>query len=84
MEWDVIEVQVEPPLSLSVRFVDGTHGYVHFKPSHLTGVFERLKDPLLFKQVHIEHGALVWPGDLDIAPDAMYDAIKANGEWVLC
>ena len=42
MEWDVIEVQAEPPLSLNVQFADGNRGYVRFEPSHLTGVFESL------------------------------------------
>ncbi|MDA8059459.1 MAG: DUF2442 domain-containing protein [Nitrospiraceae bacterium] len=83
MEWDVVEVHAEPPLALKVRFADGTQGQVRFEPSHLTGVFAALKDPLMFIQVHIDHGALTWPGDVDLAPDAMYDAIKAHGEWVL-
>jgi hypothetical protein len=38
---------------------------------------------VMFSQVHIDHGALTWPGDVDLAPDAMYDAIKTHGEWVL-
>ena len=39
--------------------------------------------------IHIEHVARVengfvpWPGDLDLAPDAMCRAIKSCGEWVL-
>jgi hypothetical protein len=24
-----------------------------------------------------------WPGDIDLAPDAMYDEIKALGVWIL-
>ena len=31
----------------------------------------------------IDDGAVAWPGNLDLAPDAMYAAIKARGEWVL-
>jgi hypothetical protein len=26
---------------------------------------------------------LAWPGNIDLAPDAMYEAIKKHGEWVL-
>jgi hypothetical protein len=26
-------------------------------------------------------GAVVWPGELDLAPDAMHAAIKELGEW---
>ena len=32
---------------------------VQFKPAHLTGVFESLKDPEISNQVHIEHRAMV-------------------------
>jgi hypothetical protein len=33
--------------------------------------------------VTIEHGAVTWPGELDLAPDAMHDAIRQHGVWVL-
>ncbi|MCC7530990.1 MAG: DUF2442 domain-containing protein [Candidatus Melainabacteria bacterium] len=83
MNWDVVEVKVEAPLSLYVRFHDGTRGRVRFESSFLTGVFQALKDQSLFEQVHVDAGAVVWPGDLDLAPDAMYHEIKKQGEWVL-
>jgi hypothetical protein len=69
---------------LAVRFADGTQGEVDVSPlvfGSQAGVFERLRNPALFAQVRIEHGAVSWPGDLDLAPDAMYDAIKASGRW---
>ncbi len=47
------------------------------------GVFAALADPALFAQVRIEYGAVTWPGDLDLAPDAMHTAIKTHGEWRL-
>jgi hypothetical protein len=83
MEWDVIEVKTVAPLALSVQFADGTVGTVKFELSHLTGVFAALKDPVLFQQAHIDGGAVAWPGDLDLAPDAMYQAIKSHGQWIL-
>ena len=83
MEWDVVAVQVVPPMALQVRFADGTAGQVRFEPSHLTGVFEALKDPAFFAQVRIESGAVTWPGHLDFAPDAMYAEIKSRGLWIL-
>ena len=69
--------------TLHVEFEDGLQGMVRFLPSHLTGVFERLKDPEFFVQATISHGAVTWPGDLDLAPDAMYDALKNHGNWIL-
>ncbi len=83
MEWDVVDLHTEPPLALKVRFADETQGRARFEPSHLTSVFASLKDPVMFSQVHIDQGALTWPADVDLAPDARYDAIKAHGEWVL-
>jgi hypothetical protein len=83
MHWDVVEVKVEAPLSLFVRFMDGTKGKVRFETSFLTGVFQVLKDQSVFEQALVDSGAVVWPGELDLAPDAMYDAIKKQGEFVL-
>ena len=47
------------------------------------GVFARLADPSLFAQVKLDLGAVAWPGELDLAPDAMHAAIQENREWML-
>lgn len=79
----VVSVVATQDLCLHVEFSDGIAGEIRFLPTHLTGVFEVLKNPDFFRQVRIEDGAVAWPGDLDIAPDAMYDAVKQSGTWVL-
>ena len=79
----VVTVKVIGGLSLHVEFADGIEGDVVFLPSHLTGVFEPFKDSSFFAQARIEHGVVTWPGELDIAPDAMYEEIRQNGSWVL-
>lgn len=83
MYWDVVEVKPIEALGLFVRFTDGLAGEVRFKPEHLSGVFAPLKDPAYFRQVYVDHGTVAWPGEIDLAPDAMYQEIKANGVWVL-
>jgi hypothetical protein len=83
MYWDVREIMVSPPLELQVSFLDGTRGVVRFEPSHLTGVFASLRNPATFAEAYIEGGAVTWPGGVDLAPDAMYAAIRETGEWVL-
>ena len=80
---DVIAVNVISHLNLQVQFADGLSGLVRFEPSHLTGVFAVLQEPAFFQQVSVLHGTVTWPGDLDLAPDAMYDAIQLHQEWVL-
>lgn len=83
MYWDVTSVQPDHYLTLQVKFSDGLQGTVHFKPSHLTGVFESLKDKEYFNKVFVDHGVVTWPGELDLAPDAMHTEIKKNGCWIL-
>ncbi|WP_371128725.1 hypothetical protein [Nitrosospira sp. Nl5] len=42
-----------------------------------------MADPEIFAQAHVELGAVTWPGELDLAPDAMHDEIEKNGVWKL-
>jgi hypothetical protein len=86
MPWRVVEVAPLEGFRLSVRFIDGTEGTVNLSGligSPRAGVFAPLADQALFNQVFVEHGAVTWPGELDLAPDAMYAEIKKTGEWVL-
>jgi hypothetical protein len=46
-------------------------------------LFEPLRDPALFAEARVVLGAVQWPNGGDLAPDAMYDEIRANGRWVL-
>lgn len=82
-KWDVVSATVTRHLEFSVTFADGLSGSVRLLPSHLHGVFAPLGDPELFRQLQITDGFVSWPGEADLAPDAMYDAIRKNGEWVL-
>ena len=83
MNWDVVSVKLVSPLVLSVLFRDGTEGRVRFEASNLRGVFAALKSPDVFEQARVEEGVVTWPGEIDLAPDAMYREIKHSGEWVL-
>jgi hypothetical protein len=83
VDYRVVSVRVMDHLRLAVRFRDGLAGEVILKESHLRGVFESLRDPALFAQVSCEEGFVEWPGELDLAPDAMYDEIRAHGQWIL-
>lgn len=87
VDWeDVVEVEALPGLCLRVVFADGVTGKVHMSAmvrAKDAGVFAVLKNRALFEQVFIAHGAVTWPGELDLAPDAMYEEIKKSGEWRL-
>jgi hypothetical protein len=83
MNWDVVSAEVAGTFSLRVKFRDGVEGVVRFLPSAFRGVFACLMDSSRFRQVSVVDGVVTWPGDLDLAPDAMHDEIQAHGEWVL-
>ena len=85
--WRVVAVEPLGDMRLRVRFVDGTSGEVHLESflnaPEVTGtVFAALRDPSLFQQVRVELGAVGWPNGAELAPDAMYDAIRESGSWV--
>ena len=84
--WWVVEVRALPNYRLFVRFADGLEGEVDARPmifGRRAGVFSPLRDPLRFAEVGMEDGAVTWPGELDLAPDKMYDEIKAAGHFTM-
>lgn len=86
MPWRVADVKALPKFQLRVRFVDGLEGTVDMARlihSKKAGVFAVLSDPARFNQVRVEYGAVTWPGELDLAPDAMHAEIKRSGTWKL-
>lgn len=83
MEWDVIEARVLEPGRFRVKFADGLEGTVRFAPSAYRGVFEKLKDPAEFAKLRVEGYFVTWPGELDLAPDALHAGIRHSGEYLL-
>ena len=83
MEWYIRKVTVTGESSLAVEFADGTKGTILFEPGFFRGAFAELSAPEKFAGVFLDHGAVTWPGGLELAPDAMYDDIRANN-GVVC
>jgi hypothetical protein len=82
-EWVTSAERYWVTLAKHRSFADGLTGRVRFAPDYFAGVFEFLRDPRVFEQVFVDHGAVAWPGDIDLAPDAMYQEIGSRGEWLL-
>lgn len=86
--WRVTALQALAEARLRVTFVDGTASEVDMKAFLASAtvdgtVFEPLRDPAEFARARIDMGAVTWPNGADLAPDAMHDAIRARGIWVL-
>jgi len=59
---------------LWVRFSTGEAKIVDFKPLLDFPAFTPLEDEDLFKDVYIDYGIAVWGnGEIDIAPEALYE-----------
>ena len=86
--WRLTSVTALPDARLRVTFVDGTAGEVHMRvflsnPKLDGTVFEPLRDPAVFARAQVVLGAVQWPNGADLAPDAMYDAIRESGVWIV-
>ena len=86
--WRVTSIEVLPDARLRVSFVDGTAGEVEMQaflqgPDVVGTVFEPLRDLGFLARAAVVSGAVQWPNGADLAPDAMYDAIRARGVWSL-
>ena len=80
MYWDVVEVKPEPGYCLFVRFKDGLAGRLRLRREKARGTDRCTGAPLVdvefFERVFIDYGAVAWPGEIDLAPDAMYAEVS--------
>ena len=88
VSWRVVSVAALPERRLKVTFVDGTEGEVDLGrflagPAVKGTVFEALREVDFFTRVDVQMGAVQWPNGADLAPDAMYDAIRQDGCWIV-
>lgn len=78
---DVVDVKATNDYRLWLRFDDGTEGEVDVASLvAFTGVFERLRDPAVFADVHVNSdiGTIVWPTGADIDPGVLYENLQAT------
>jgi hypothetical protein len=84
--WHIAAVKALPDYRLDVRFADGTCGEIDMAgliERADAGVFASLRELTRFQAVCVEHGAVTWPDEVDLAPDALYADIKKSGRCVL-
>lgn len=75
----VTRVSTKPNYVLVLTFDDGTCGEISIADRLFGPVFEPLKDPLFFAQARVDDfGAVCWPNQADLAPDALYHRIKTH------
>ena len=58
---------------VAVEFANGERGVFDLVPYLNYPCYAPLKDPAIFAQVSAAHGTLMWPGEIDIAPEAVWN-----------
>ena len=59
--------------TLELWFDTGDHRMFDVRPYLNRGVFTRLQDPALFRQAFVALDTVCWPGNIDIAPETLFD-----------
>ncbi len=69
---DILKVEPRTNYQLLLEFENGEKRLFDMMAIIEKRPFNRLKNSL-FMAARVEHGTVVWPGNIDIAPDTLYD-----------
>lgn len=76
----IVAVEARPDYRVWIRFDDGLEGELSL--AHLVGegVFAPWEDEAEFRKVFVDEqaGTIAWPGDLDLAPDALHERLSQS------
>jgi hypothetical protein len=70
---DVVSVVAQKNYTLLFVFENGERCRFDMKPLLDKKPFSRLKDSPLFLKAMVTYGTVMWPGNIDIAPETLWD-----------
>jgi hypothetical protein len=70
---DVIKVKAGADYTLLIEFENGENRMFDMRPYLDKKPFIRIKEASIFAQASVDYGTVVWPGNIDIAPETLYD-----------
>jgi len=74
----VRSVRVHDDYQLEIQFSTSEVRLFDAKPYLEKGVFQALKDPAKFRHAYVAFDTVCWPGNLDIAPETLYDRSRPS------
>ena len=70
---EVNAVRTIPEYGLILTFNNGEQRCFDMRPYLHYPVFKRLENRGYFSLARVDYGTVTWPGDIDIAPETLYD-----------
>jgi hypothetical protein len=75
----VTSVEALADYRLILTFNTGERRCFDMRPYLKYPVFRRLENAALFQLARIDYGTVVWPGEIDIAPETLYESSGPTG-----
>lgn len=69
----VTTVQAAPDYQLVLTFNNGECRCFDMRRYLRYPVFRRLENPAFFALARVDYGTVAWPGEIDIAPETLYE-----------
>lgn len=70
---DVVKVNPRPDFQLDLVFENGEQRRFDMRPLLSMKPWTHIANPHIFGLARVDYGTVVWPGEIDIAPETLYD-----------
>lgn len=69
---DIISVTPQQDFQLMLTYANGEKRRFDMRPLLAMKPWNRIAVPAVFSRVRVAYGTVVWPGEIDVAPETLY------------